>query len=81
MNAESSTPESVSGRRQASRRERLLSALPWAWLTMSALWAAVIFVTDQLAWPLALWVATTLGPLTVVRSRLGRTSNLTTRTS
>lgn len=35
---------------------------------MSALWAVVIFVTDQLAWPLALWIATTLGPLTYLRT-------------
>jgi hypothetical protein len=31
---------------------------------MSLLWAVVIIVTDQLAWPLALSIATTVGPLT-----------------
>jgi hypothetical protein len=35
---------------------------------MSALWAVVIIVTDQLAWPLALWIATTVGPLTYLRT-------------
>jgi len=34
------------------------------WLVLSATWAVVIFATDQLAWPLALWIATTVGPLT-----------------
>ena len=31
---------------------------------MSLLWAVVIIVTDHLAWPLAAWIATTVGPLT-----------------
>ncbi len=44
--------------------------IPWLWLTLSMAWAAVIFVTDQPAWPLALWIATTVGPLTLLRSRL-----------
>lgn len=39
-------------------------ALPAAWLALSAVWAAVIVVTDQVGWPLALWIATTVGPLT-----------------
>ena len=39
-------------------------AIPFLWLAFSAGWAIVIFVTDTLAWPLALWVAATLGPLT-----------------
>jgi hypothetical protein len=47
---------------------RVLQALPWLWLAMSAVWAIVIIVTDQLAWPLALWIATTVGPLTYLRS-------------
>lgn len=49
-------------------RSRLRKALPWLWLAMSVLWAGVIFVTDQLAWPLALWIATTVGPLTYLRT-------------
>lgn len=49
---------------------RLRRALPWLWLALSALWAVVIFVTDAVAWPLALWVATTVGPLTALRTRL-----------
>jgi hypothetical protein len=69
---ESPKSESVArGERSRKRRDQLLSALPWLWLALSAVWAAVIFVTDQLAWPLALWIATTLGPLTMLRARLG----------
>ena len=49
--------------------DRLLDALPWMWLGLSALWAIVIFVTDQVGTPLALWVATTLGPLSVLERR------------
>ena len=29
---------------------------------VSAAWAVVIFATDQMAWPLALWIATTVDP-------------------
>lgn len=47
-------------------RHRLQRALPWLWLAMSMLWAVVILVTDALAWPLAIWIATTLGPLTYI---------------
>lgn len=49
-------------------RSRLHQALPWLWLALSLLWAVVIIVTDELAWPLALWVATTVAPLTYLRS-------------
>jgi len=56
------------------RRARLRNALPWLWLGLSAVWAVVIFTTDQLAWPLALWVATTLGPLAVLDNRLDQES-------
>ena len=51
-----------------SPRSRMRSALPWLWLVMSMAWAVVIFVTDQLAWPLAFWIATTVGPLTYLRT-------------
>jgi hypothetical protein len=53
-----------------TRRARLLRLLPWLWLGLSAAWAVVILVTDQVAWPLAVWVATTVGPLTLLRARL-----------
>ena len=53
-----------------ARRAHLVNALPWLWLGMSAAWAVVIFTTDQLAWPLALWIATTVGPLTALKTRL-----------
>jgi hypothetical protein len=42
------------------------------WLGLSAAWAVVIFTTGLMAWPLALWIATTLGPLTLLRTRLDR---------
>jgi hypothetical protein len=54
---------------EPDRRSTLLRALPFAWLALSAAWAAVIFVTDQMAWPLALWIATTVGPLTAIERR------------
>ncbi len=53
-----------------ARRAQLLNALPWLWLGLSAVWAVVIIVTDQVAWPLALWIATTVGPLTALKTRL-----------
>lgn len=68
-----SNEPSVSSRASAGdavRRTRLLNALPWLWLGLSAVWAVVILVTDQLAWPLALWIATTVGPLTALKTRL-----------
>ncbi|MFZ0014473.1 MAG: hypothetical protein WAL25_10210 [Acidimicrobiia bacterium] len=43
---------------------RVRKAIPWLWLAVSLAWAIVIIVTDHLAWPLALWIATTVGPLT-----------------
>jgi hypothetical protein len=54
----------------ARRRTHLLNALPWLWLGLSAVWAVVIFVTDHLSWSLALWIATTVGPLTALKARL-----------
>ena len=53
-----------------AHRSRLANALPWLWLSLSAVWAVVIFATDHLAWPLALWIATTVGPLTALKTRL-----------
>ena len=43
--------------------------LPSLWLSLSAAWGVVIFVTDQPAWPLALWTAITLGPLVALGTR------------
>ena len=48
----------------AALRSRLRRAIPWLWFAMSLLWTVVIILTDQLAWPLPLWIATTVGPLT-----------------
>jgi hypothetical protein len=50
-------------------RTRALRILPFAWLALSAAWAVVTVVTDQPAWLLALWIATTVGPLTVLDRR------------
>lgn len=55
-----------------SNDRRLLAALPWLWLALSAAWAVAILVTDQVGWPLALWIATTVGPLSVLGTRLRR---------
>ena len=59
----------------ATLRTRLLTSLPWLWLGLSAVWAVVIFVTDEVAWPLALWIATTVGPLTALKVRLDSTND------
>lgn len=58
----------------SSRSRTIWGALPWLWLGLSVAWAVVIVVTDQLAWPLALWVATTVGPLTALQARRNATS-------
>ena len=55
--------------RLPARRSTTRRVLPLAWLALSATWAAVIVVTDQLAWPLVLWIATTVGPLTALDRR------------
>ncbi len=60
-------------RSEPADRSTLRRILPFAWLAFSAVWAAVIIVTDQLAWPLALWIATTVGPLTALDKRHHRT--------
>ena len=53
-----------------SSRRRTLRLIAFGWLLLSLFWAGVIIVTDALAWPLALWIATTLGPLTWLRKRI-----------
>lgn len=49
-----------------------MRVIPWIWLALSAIWLVVIFVTDVPAWPLVIWIATTLGLLAALRSRLSR---------
>ena len=51
-------------------RTFLERSLPWLWLAMSAAWAAAMFVTETPEWPIALWIATTVGPLTLLRIHL-----------
>ncbi len=70
-------PQPASLTQDRNSRARLTTALPWLWIALSALWAVIILTTGQLAWPLALWIATTLGPLTALRSRLDRGAEAT----
>jgi uracil-DNA glycosylase len=64
------SPEPTTHNSHDLNRRRAIRALPWLWVSLSAFWAIVILVTGQLAWPLALWTATTLGPLSMVQTRL-----------
>ncbi len=57
-----------------SGRRLLTRALPFLWLGLSIVWATVIIVTDHVAGPLALWIATTVGPLTALQHRPGSRS-------
>lgn len=43
--------------------------VPFAWLALSAAWAGVVLVTERPAWPLAIWIAITVGPLTALDGR------------
>ncbi len=61
--------------RADEKRARLRRAVPWLWLALSALWAVVVIVTDVPAWPLAVWIAATLGPITYVQRFGSRGSN------
>ena len=52
---------------QTSPRRKLL---PVAWIIVSSLiWAAVMIDTGEIAWPLAVWMATTFAPLSVLGAR------------
>ena len=53
----------------ANRRTRTREALPWMWLGLSAAWLLLIVVTDQPAWPLAVWIAATIAPLAARTAR------------
>lgn len=46
------------------RRRR--AAFPWLWLAITVLGLVVIAVSDQPAWPLAVWIASTLGTVVVL---------------
>lgn len=48
---------------------QLRRVIPLLWLVMSFAWAVVIVVTDAPAWPLAIFIATTVGPLTALAAR------------
>lgn len=47
---------------------RLRRTIPFLWLGLSVAWAVVVFVTDQPALWLALWIATTVGPIVFISS-------------
>ena len=51
-------------------RPKAFRALPWLWLALSAIWLVVVFVTEVPAWTLAIWIATTLGSVTMLQARL-----------
>ena len=68
----SSAPMETTVMPEPTARSTLHRILPFAWLAFSAVWAVVIIVTDQPAWPLALWIATTVGPLTALDKWLHR---------
>lgn len=38
---------------------------PVVWLVVLVVWVALLVVTDQPAWPLAVWIALTIGPVTM----------------
>lgn len=63
---------------EPDRRATLRRVVPFVWLALSATWATVIVVTDQVAWPLAIWIATTVGPLTAVERRHRRDTTTNT---
>jgi hypothetical protein len=50
------------------RPPRLERPIPFLWLGLSVAWAVVVFVTDQPALWLALWIATTVGPIAFISS-------------
>ena len=51
-------------------RKNILTAVPWVWVALAAVWAVIIFTTDEGGGPLAIWIAITLGPIAVLQSRL-----------
>ncbi len=40
--------------------------MPWLWLALSVIWLVVVFVTALPAWTLAIWVATTIGSVSII---------------
>ena len=46
--------------------------MPFIWLALSAAWAGIVLVTGRPAWPLAIWIATTVGPLAALDGRRRR---------
>jgi len=45
------------------------NALPLGWIVSSLIWAAVMIDTGEIGWPLAVWMATTFAPLSLLASR------------
>ena len=60
-------------------RNNVQRAIPFLWLALSAGWLVVLFVTDIPAWPLAIWIATTLGPLSALQRKAAAPSETTKR--
>lgn len=44
---------------------------PFVWLAVLLIWVALVFVTDKPAWPLAVWIAFTIGPLAALQASSG----------
>lgn len=55
----------------------LQRAIPFLWLAFSAGWLVVLFLTDIPAWTLAIWIATTLGPLAALQRKAAAPSETT----
>lgn len=53
----------------ADTRRRFTHRCRWeiGFIAASIVWAAVIIDTGDIAWPLAMWMATALGPLSLHR--------------
>lgn len=51
-------------------RPKALRALPWFWLALTVIWLVALFVTELPAWTLAIWIATTVGSVTMLQARL-----------
>jgi hypothetical protein len=49
-----------------------LRLVPLLWIALSLAWAVIVVVTDRPAWALALWIGTTVGPLTELDRFTGR---------
>ncbi len=52
-----------------SGHARARKAVAWLVLGLSVAWLATVVVTDEPAWPLAVWIAAIVGPLAARTTR------------